>query len=56
MPDVFALHAPKDVRSAITSRYASSSTEVVGEVARHEEAVRVIVRRVSFREDRMEDW
>ena len=57
LPDVLALHAPKNIRSAITSRNASSSAEVKGEVARHvDEAVRAVVRRVLFREDRMEDW
>ena len=56
LPDVLALHAPKNVRSAITSRNASSSAEVVGEVAGHDEAVRAVVRRVLFREDRMTDW
>ena len=56
LPDVLGLHAPKYVRSTITSRNASSSTEVIGDVARHEEAVRAVVRRVLFREDRMADW
>ena len=57
LPDILALHAPKDVRSAITSRNASSSAEVEGEVVGHvDEAVRAVVRRVLFREDRMADW
>ena len=57
LPDVLALHAPKDVRSAIASRNTSSSAEVEGEVIGHvEEAVREVVRRVLFREDRMADW
>ena len=57
LPDVLALHAPKDIRSAITSRDASSSAEVIGEVIGHvEEAVRAVVRRVLFKEDRMVDW
>ena len=57
LPDVLALHAPKDIRSAITSRDASSSAEVVGDVAGHvEEAVRAVVRRVLLREDRMQLW
>ena len=56
LPDVLALHAPKYVRSAITSRDASSSAEVEGEMVRHDEAVRAVVRRVLFREDRMVDW
>ena len=57
LPDVLGLHAPKDIRSTITSRYASSSAEVEGEVVGHvDEAVREVVRRVLFREDRMEDW
>ena len=57
LPDVLVLHAPKDIRSAITSRYASSSAEVIGDVAGHvEEAVRAVVRRVLFREGRMADW
>ena len=57
LPDILALHAPKDIRSAITSRDASSSAEVIGEVAGHvDEAVRAVVRRVLFREGRMEDW
>ena len=56
LPDILALHAPKDIRSAITSRNASSSAEVVGEVVGHDEAVRAVVRRVLFREDRMADW
>ena len=56
LPDVFGLHAPKNVRSAITSRYTSSSAEVIGDMGRHEEAVRAVVRRVLFSEDRMADW
>ena len=56
LPDVFRFHAPKDIRSAITSRNASSLAEVEGEVAGHvDEAVRAVVRRVLFR-DRMADW
>ena len=56
LPDILALHAPKDIRSTVTSRNASSLAEVEGEVIGHEEAVRVVVRRVLFREDRMADW
>ena len=57
LPDVLALHAPKNVRSAIASRNARSSAKVVGEEIRHvDEAVRAVVRRVLFREDRMADW
>ena len=57
LPHVFALHAPKDVRSAITSRNTSSSAMVIGEEVGHvDEAVRAVVRRVLFREDRMADW
>ena len=57
LPDVLALQAPKDIRSAITSRDASSSMEVIGDEVGHvEEAVRAVVRRVLFREDRMADW
>ena len=57
LPDVLALHAPKYIRSAITSRDASSSAEVKGEVVGHvDEAVRAVVRRELFREDRMVDW
>ena len=57
LPDVPALHAPKDIRSAITSRDASSSAEVEGKVVGHvDEAVRAVVRKVLFREDRMVDW
>ena len=57
LPDILGLHTPKDVRSAIASRDASSSTEVISEVVGHvDEAVRVVVRRVLFREDRMADW
>ena len=56
LPDILALHAPKDIRSAIASRYASSSAEVEGKMVGHDEAVRVVVRRVLFREDRMADW
>ena len=56
MPDVFRLHTPENVRSTITSRYASSSVEVVGDVVGHDEAVRVVVRRELFSEDRMADW
>ena len=57
LPNIFALHTPKDIRSAITSRDASSSTEVVGEEVGHvEEAVRAVVRRVLFRDGRMADW
>ena len=57
LPDVLALHTPKDIRSAVTSRYANSSTEVVGEEVGHvDEAVRAVVRRVLLREDRMADW
>ena len=57
LPDVLALHAPKDVRSTITSRHASSSAEVIGEVVGHvDEAVRAVVRKVLFREDKMADW
>ena len=57
LPDVLGLHAPKDIRSTITSRDASSSAEVVGDVVGHvDEAVRAVVRRVLFREDRMMDW
>ena len=56
LPDVFALHTPENIRSTITSRDASSSAEVEGEVAGHvDEAVRAVVR-VLFREDRMADW
>ena len=57
LPDILALHAPKDIRSAITSRDASSSAKVVGkEVGHDDEAVRAVVRKVLFREDRMADW
>ena len=57
LPDVLVLHTPKDVRSAITSRDASSSAKVVGEEVGHvDEAVRAVVRRELFREDRMADW
>ena len=56
LPDVLALHAPKDIRSAITSRHASSSAEVEGDVAGHDEAVRAVVRKVLLREGRMADW
>ena len=56
LPDILALHAPKDIRSAITSRNASSSMEVEGKMVGHDEAVRAVVRRVLFREDRMKDW
>ena len=57
LPDVLALHAPKNVRSTITSRDASSSAKVVGkEVGHVDEAVRAVVRKVWFREDRMVDW
>ena len=57
LPDILALHASKYVRSAITSRYASSSAEVeVDKVGHVDEAVREVVRRVEFREDRMADW
>ena len=58
IPDnVLALHAPKNIRSAITSRDASSSAKVVGEEVGHvDEAVRAVVRRVLFREGRMADW
>ena len=57
LPDVLALHAPKDIRSAITSRDASSSAEIESEIVGHvDEAVREVVRRVLFREDRMADW
>ena len=56
LPDVLALHAPKDIRSTTTSRNASSSAEVEGDVVGHDEAVRAVVRRVLFREDRMADW
>ena len=54
LPDVLALHTPKDIRSAITSRDASSSVKVVGEEVRHvDEAVRAVVRRVLFWEGRL---
>ena len=57
LPDVLGFHAPKYVRSAIASRYANSSAEVkVEEVGHVDEAVRAVVRRVLFREDRMADW
>ena len=57
LPDVLALHTPKDVRSTIASRNATSSKGVVGEEVGHvDEAVRAVVRRVLFREDRMVDW
>ena len=56
LPDVFGLHTPKDIRSAVASRNTSSSTEVEGEIVGHDEAVRAVVRRVLFREDRMADW
>ena len=56
LPDVFRLHTPKNVRSTIASRNASSSTEIIGEVGRHEEAVQAVVRRVLFREDRLLNW
>ena len=56
LPDVLGLHAPKYVRSAITSRNASSSAEVIGDVVGHDEAVRAVVRRELLREDRMADW
>ena len=57
LPDVLALHAPKDVRTAIASRNTSSSTEVVGKVVGHvDEAVQAVVRRELFREGRMADW
>ena len=56
LPDVFGLHTLKDIRSAITSRDASSLAEVEGEIVGHDEAVREVVRRVLFREDRMADW
>ena len=56
LPDVFGLHAPKNVRSAITSRYASSLAEIVGEMGGHDEAVRAVVRRVLFRKGRLVDW
>ena len=57
LPDILALHAPKYIRSAITSRNASSSAEVKGEVVGHvDEAVQAVVRRVLFREGRMTDW
>ena len=56
LPNVLQLHTPKDIRSAIASRYASSSVEVKGDVGGHAEAVRVVVRRVLFREDRLSNW
>ena len=57
MPDVLGLHAPENIRSAVTSRNARSSGKVVGdEVGHDEEEVRAVVRRVLFREDRMVDW
>ena len=56
LPDIFGLQPPKDIRSAIASRHTSSSAEVIGEMVRHDEAVRAVVRRVLFREDRMADW
>ena len=57
LPDVLAPHTPKDVRSAITSRDASSSVGVIGDEVGHvDEAVRVVVRSVLFREGRMADW
>ena len=57
LPNVLALHAPKNVRSAIASRDTSSSVEVKSEVVGHaDEAVQEVVRRVLFREDRMADW
>ena len=56
LPDVFGLHAPKDVRSAIASRYASSSMEVIGDVGGHDEAVQAVIRRVSFSKGRLVDW
>ena len=41
----------------VTSRDARSSVKVVGEEVGHaDEAVREVVRRVLFREDRMVDW
>ena len=39
LPDVLGLHAPKNIRSAITSRDASSSAEFEGEMVGHDEAV-----------------
>ena len=57
LPNVLALHAPKDIRSAIASRHANSSMEVVGEEVGHvDEAVRAVARKVLFREGRMVDW
>ena len=57
LPDIFALHAPKNIRSAITSRYASSSAEIVSEEVGHvDEAVRAVVKKVSLKEGRMVDW
>ena len=56
LPDVFRLHAPKNIRSAVTSRHASSLAKVVGDVGRHEEVVREVVRRVWFRKGRLVDW
>src|ERR1700753_1725192 len=56
MPDVLVLHTPKDARSTITSRHASPAKVVGGEVGHDDEAVRAVVRRVLFREDRMVDW
>ena len=56
LPNVLALHTPKDIRSAITSRNASSSVKGIGEVVGHvDEAVRAVVRKVLL-EDRMVDW
>ena len=36
LPDVFRLHAPKDIRSTITSRHTSSLAEVIGNVGGHD--------------------
>ena len=57
LPDILALHAPKNIRSAIASRDTSSSAEIESKVVGHaDEAVRAVVRRVLFREGRMADW
>ena len=41
----------------IASRNASSSAEIISEEVGHvDEAVRAVVKRVLFREDRMMDW
>ena len=37
-PDILGLHAPKYIRSAVTSRNASSLMEVIGDMVGHDEA------------------